>query len=408
MAKNMFANLNSIVADTLTESIKMIDIDELHSSPDNFFAIERVEEFAETILGQGGVKDNLVVRPLAGGGYEIVSGHRRKAAVELLLDRGENISRYLPCLIQDYADEDDRQLDLILMNISARRLSDSELWKSYEIVDTILTKKKEKGVRFGRIRETLAGYLGVSPAQVGKLQNVEKNAIGEVKAAVENGDISISTANEIAKLDEGEQEELIRNNDVGSIKHKNIKKKNAAKAAPEKTETEKVDTYINFQDDEEFNEDEAEVRTEDTDIVTEVFKFDRKKIEFYNDEHFDKYLIVRELMGGSDRDPYRAAVAYLIALDRVLYEHMRDIFDFDEGVIKLEVLNKGWQTGTSMKTTRLAFNLWNGCYDDGETYIDKDGYETELPSSCYSPEQIFNCAEYAPYYWQAIKLRFEY
>ena len=67
MAKNMLANLNAIVANTLNESIQMIDIDELHSSPDNFFEVERIEEFADTILGQGGVKDNLVVRPLESG-----------------------------------------------------------------------------------------------------------------------------------------------------------------------------------------------------------------------------------------------------------------------------------------------------------------------------------------------------
>lgn len=104
-------------------------------------------------------------------------------------------------------------------------------------------------------------------------------------------------------------------------------------------------------------------------------------------------------MGGSDRDPYRSAVAYLIALDCVLYEHMQDVFDFDEGVILPDCLHKGWQTGTSMKTTRLAFNLWNGY-----SYEPKE----ETPSSYYTPNEIFCCGQYAPYYWQAIKLRFEY
>ena len=84
--RTMFENLNAIVANTLTDSIKMIDIDELHDSEDNFFDVNRVEEFAETILGQGGIKDNLIVRPLESGGYEIISGHRRKAAIRYLLD----------------------------------------------------------------------------------------------------------------------------------------------------------------------------------------------------------------------------------------------------------------------------------------------------------------------------------
>lgn len=257
MAKNMLANLNAIVANTLNESIQMIDIDELHSSPDNFFEVERIEEFADTILGQGGVKDNLVVRPLESGGYEIISGHRRRAAVQLLIDRGENVSHYLPCLVQEYTDDDDRMLDLILMNVSARRLSDPELWKSYEVVDTILKKKKDAGKKFGRIREALAEILGVSPAQVGKMQNVEKNAIEEVKAAVENGEISISTANEIAKLDEDEQEQLVQG-DLGSIKHKDVKKRNTKADTSDAENEEKVDTYINFSETDEQEEDEDE------------------------------------------------------------------------------------------------------------------------------------------------------
>ncbi len=223
MAKTMFDNLNAIVANTLTDSIKMIDIDELHESEDNFFIVERVEEFAETILGQGGVKDNLVVRPLETGGYEIISGHRRRAAVQYLIDKGENVSRYLPCLVQSYNDDESRMLDIILMNVSARQISDSELWKSYEIVDQILKKKKSAGEKFGRVREKLAECLGVSPAQVGKMQNVEKNAIPAVKEAVENGEISISTANEIAKLDEEAQEKLAES-DLSNVKHKEVKK----------------------------------------------------------------------------------------------------------------------------------------------------------------------------------------
>lgn len=236
--KMMFENLNSIVANTLTDSIKMIDIDELHNSEDNFFDINRIEEFAETILGQGGVKDNLIVRPLDTGGYEIISGHRRKAAVQYLLDNGENISRYLPCLVQNYSDNDDKLLDIVLMNISSRQISDAEMWKSYEIVDRILKNKKSAGEKFGRVRETLAEYLGVSPAQVGKMQNVDRNAIEPVKNAISNGDISISTANEIAKLDENEQEEIIKNSDLSDIKYKDLKKQNK-----------KVDTNINFSED---------------------------------------------------------------------------------------------------------------------------------------------------------------
>lgn len=223
MAMKMFDNLNAIVANTLTDSIKMINIDELHESADNFFNVERIDEFAETILGQGGVKDNLIVTPLETGGYEIISGHRRKAAVQYLLDKGEDVSRYLPCLVQQYSNDSDKKIDLVLMNISARQISDSELWQSYETLNAILKEKKDSGEKFGRIRDKLSELLGVSPAQVGKIQNIENNAIDEVKEAVQNGDITISTANEIAKLDDEAQQQLTSSS-LSEVTHKEVKK----------------------------------------------------------------------------------------------------------------------------------------------------------------------------------------
>ena len=222
MKGNMFDNLKTVVSNTLTDDIKMININELHESADNFFVVENIEQFAQTILGQGGVKDNLIVRPLETGGYEIISGHRRKAAVQYLIDKGENIAHVLPCLVQNYKDEDEKMLNLILMNVSARQLSDQELWKSYETIDKILKDKKEKGEYYGRIRDDIADTLGVSSAQVGKMQNVEKYAIKSVKDAVANGDLSISTANEIAKLDKKEQKKI---KDLNKVQPKDIKKK---------------------------------------------------------------------------------------------------------------------------------------------------------------------------------------
>ena len=233
MRNNMFDNLKAVVANTRTNDIKMIDIDELHESDDNFFVVENIEQFAQTILGQGGVKDNLIVRPLETGGYEIISGHHRRAAVQYLLDKGENIVRVLPCLVQNYADEDEKMLDLILMNVSARQISDQELWKCYETLDKILKEKKGKGEYFGRIRDDLAASLGVSASQIGKMQNIDNNAVETVKEAVASGELSISTANEIAKLDKTDQSKIT---DLSKVQPKDIKKKAVATSNNDKKE----------------------------------------------------------------------------------------------------------------------------------------------------------------------------
>lgn len=392
--KSMLNNLSSIVSDTLTNSIQMIDINDLHESSDNFFVVEKIEEFAQTILGQGGVKDNLIVRPLETGGYEIISGHRRRAAVQHLLNNGENISRYLPCLVQEYADEADKMLDLILMNISARQISDSELWKCYETMDSILKEKKEKGEYFGRLRDDIAKTLGVSSAQVGKMQNVEKNAIESVKEAVASGELSISTANEIAKLDEDEQEKIV-DEGLGNIKPKDIKKKRSKKAIDTSINDNNSD-ITNLNDTEYISNDIIDDKRIDTSINDNV-------IIFRNAEHAELYEEILDKMGNND--VYHKSAAYLLTLDTNIKDHINDVFDFTENSIILEALNQPWQTNTSKKTTRLLFNLWNGYHTDGKTYTDEDGYENDLPSRFYAVDEIF-CSEYAKYYFEAIKLRF--
>ena len=103
-------------------------------------------------------------------------------------------------------------------------------------------------------------------------------------------------------------------------------------------------------------------------------------------------------------DGYHLSLAYLLTMDSVLRHHIGALYDVKKDVIIFEGLNKPFQTSTSLKTTRLAFNLWNGTVydsDDPETYIDTNGEK-----KYYAPDNIFNC-NYTPYYFEAIKIRFE-
>lgn len=113
---------------------------------------------------------------------------------------------------------------------------------------------------------------------------------------------------------------------------------------------------------------------------------------YYDDKHLTAY---ENLLSRYKTDVYYKALAYLLALDSSCREHLNDLFDFDHGLIKPEALAQSWQTSTSLKTTRLAFSLYTGglvwCPDD------------EL-RRCSVPELF--CCSLAPYYWEAIKIRF--
>ncbi len=123
-------------------------------------------------------------------------------------------------------------------------------------------------------------------------------------------------------------------------------------------------------------------------------------IKFRNEEHERSY---RDLLSRmKSKDCYHKAVAYLLTLDEVCNKHVSDLFDFEKDAIKpFGALSLPWQTGTSVKTTRLMFNLWSGVSID----LDKSESVYDETRKYYTPEEIF-CCGYAPYFFEAIKLRF--
>lgn len=79
------------------------------------------------------------------------------------------------------------------------------------------------------------------------------------------------------------------------------------------------------------------------------------------------------------------------------------IYNFKTGCVKPECLHEGWQTSGSAKVVRMAFNL----YCNGTPSVDDEQDTEEQVDECrrYSVEDLFCCC-YAPYFWQAIQIRY--
>lgn len=116
-------------------------------------------------------------------------------------------------------------------------------------------------------------------------------------------------------------------------------------------------------------------------------------MQFRDDDHKARYEDLMQRMATAEWDANRSAFAYLVTLDTVCRDHIRDLYDFEDGCIHSDALAAAWQTGTSMKTTRLAFNL----FTDNTAWTDDP--------ERLAPVELFSC-DYAPYYWQAIQIRF--
>lgn len=102
-------------------------------------------------------------------------------------------------------------------------------------------------------------------------------------------------------------------------------------------------------------------------------------------------------MTHSQYDPYRQAFFYILGLTPQTRQHIRDLYDYEEQAISLEALEQSWQTSTSIKMTRLAFNLFNGYTGDAKT-------ERDHPRN-YSPYHLFDTG-LMPYFFEAVRLRY--
>lgn len=109
-------------------------------------------------------------------------------------------------------------------------------------------------------------------------------------------------------------------------------------------------------------------------------------------------------------DIYRNAFFYLVGICPDTRGNLSSLYDEKEKTIKPESIHAGWQTGGTVRITRLAFNLFSDVTptairfnEDGSAkpYNEEDYKECAL----YSAVEIFD-SPYAPYFWEAIKLRF--
>lgn len=117
-------------------------------------------------------------------------------------------------------------------------------------------------------------------------------------------------------------------------------------------------------------------------------------LKFSGDIHSERFADIMLRMG--QFDCYYKSLAYLLTFDDICYNHINEIFDFKRGCIIPDCLVKPWVTGTSKRTLILAFNL----FTSGTGFLQDNSFEC-------TPDNIFGYGSgYEPYYWQAIKIRY--
>ena len=184
------------------EQIEYIDLSTIDPDPNNFYAMTDIEELAANIELLG-LQQPLRVRPNPDepGRLIIVSGHRRKAALELLVGEGKAQFAQVPC-IREAGDQSAalQELRLIYANSDTRKLTSPELSKQAERVEALLYQLKEEGMDFpGRMRDHVAEACKVSKSKLARLKVIRERLDKPFYQLYEKGTIAESVAYALAQ-----------------------------------------------------------------------------------------------------------------------------------------------------------------------------------------------------------------
>ncbi|MGI9862724.1 ParB N-terminal domain-containing protein [Moorella naiadis] len=206
------------------KSYKVIPLEKLMPHPSNFFRqldLEEIKELAASIK-ENGLIEPMVVRPVEGG-YEIISGHNRKEALEYL-----GIKEVEAKVVN--VDDITAELMLIDANLKFRPLSPMEIARAIRRKKELMGERRgNKGGNncplSGKTREIIAQQLDMSPRQV---ENYDKlnDLIPDLQLLVDTGKLTPTAASQLALLEPEVQQELYDalGDEITTLKVKEVKR----------------------------------------------------------------------------------------------------------------------------------------------------------------------------------------
>lgn len=194
------------------EEIKKINIQELHPFTDHPYKVEDNEEMyaLRDSIYQCGLLSPILVRPRAEGGYEVISGHRRVRALQLL--KVDSIE----ARVCDMTDEE-AILVMVDSNLHREHILPSEKAKAYKMK---MDAMKRQGERTDLTLSPMATKSAIdSAAEIGSAAGESRDQvfryirlnllIPELLDMVDEGRIAFRPAVELSHLQEQEQYDLL-------------------------------------------------------------------------------------------------------------------------------------------------------------------------------------------------------
>ena len=191
-------------ADIRKPKVEEIPLTELTPFKDHPFKVKSDEEMAELMksIADSGVLAPALARPKDGGGYELISGHRRLAACKALE------METMPVIIRDLTDEE-AVITMVDSNLQREHILPSEKAFAYKMKYEALKHQGTSSQLGTKLRtdELLAQNSGDSRNQIQRYIRLT-NLIPDVLQMVDDGKIALTPAVELSYLQDFEQEAL--------------------------------------------------------------------------------------------------------------------------------------------------------------------------------------------------------
>ena len=192
--------------DAKLERVKNIPLDELHPFKNHPFKVQNNEEMERMIesIRKVGTITPALARPLPDGGYELISGHRRLAACQVL-----GIET-MPVIVREMSD-DEAVIAMVDANLQRETILPSEKAFAYKMkLDAI----KHQGVTSRQLGEKLLSITQVSKDSDDSERQIQRYIrltylIPELLSMVDDNKIAFNPAVEISYLDREEQLTLL-------------------------------------------------------------------------------------------------------------------------------------------------------------------------------------------------------
>lgn len=186
-----------------------LEYTEIVKTEHNSYTMDELQELATGIL-MGGLQEPLVLG-LVEGKYLLSSGHRRLAAIEILVAEGYDEFKMVPCRYKAQSMTEFR-MAILIGNTFNRRMTDFDIMTQARQWKEVLTQaKKEKVIvleRGERIRNYVAEILKEPPEKIKQLQAIDNNAVDSVKEEFAKGTLRTTAAYAASSLPEDRQEEI--------------------------------------------------------------------------------------------------------------------------------------------------------------------------------------------------------